>query len=104
MSVITPLSSTEAAAQEAQAAKEGYIHRVLVAFDIMCNVVFLKGQQGETISSHSARAAFQGKRWGIWMSAWLNWFQGDHGAKAVAGDLERAENLEQFEEKSGILK
>jgi hypothetical protein len=100
---ITPLSSPLAAVQEAQAAKEGYLHRCLVAFDIFCNVVILKGQQGETVSTHSARAAFLGKRWGIYMSAFLNWFQPDHGAKAACGDLERAENLERIEENSGII-
>ena len=104
MGVITPLTPEQVKQEEAQAASEGYLHRALVAFDIFCNVVFLRGQQDETISTHSARAATQGKWWGIAMSTWLGWIQSDHGAKAAAGDMQRAENVERIEEESGILK
>lgn len=100
---ITPLSPEQTAYEEKQAAKEGYIHRVLVAFDIFCNVVFFRGQQDETISSHSARAALEGKLWGIWLSKALDWIQPDHGAKAIAGDVERAENVERIENDTKIL-
>ncbi len=97
---ITPLTPQQAAQQEAQAAKEGWLHRSLVAVDIMANVVILRGQPDETISSHAARAAEQGKAWGRAMSRFLDWFQADHGPKAQAGDVERAENILQIEQSS----
>jgi len=100
---ITPLNSAQVAHEESQSAKEGTIHKDLVAVDIAANVILLHGQEDETISSHSARADEEGKGWGKWMSRFLNLFQSDHGAKAQAGDLERAENVERLEENSGAL-
>ncbi len=73
-----------------QAAKEGWLHRSLCAFDICVNVILIRGQQDETISTHSWRAAQEGKIWGKYMCWWLNLFQKDHGPQAAAGDLERA--------------
>lgn len=78
--------------QEAQAAREGYVHRVLVAFDQFVNVLF-RGRPDETISARAYRAALEGKLWGRVMNAFLNIFQSDHGAKAAAGDLERAQAI-----------
>ena len=101
MDPITPLDPQTTQQQEAQAAKEGWLHRSLVAFDQAVNVIVLRGQPDETISSHSARAAIEGKKWGVVVSKFLNLFQKDHGAKAIAGDDQRAENIEQIEEKSG---
>lgn len=101
MGPIKPLTPSQASAQEASTIKEGRIHRMLVAFDIFCNVIFLNGQQDETISSHAARAAEQGKRWGILMARFLNFFQPNHCPIAQAGDIQRAENVENLEEKSG---
>jgi hypothetical protein len=76
---------------EAQSAKEGWIHRILVAFDIFCNVALWRGQEDETISTHSYRAFLEGKLWGKIMNHWLSWFQPNHGAKAASGDLQRAQ-------------
>jgi hypothetical protein len=50
----------------------------------------LRGQQDETISTHSWRASVEGKRWGKLMNAWLGWLEPCHGQKAASGDLERA--------------
>lgn len=75
---------------ESKAAAEGWLHRALVAFDIAVNVIILRGQQDETISAHSWRAAVEGKLWGKAMTKWLDWIQPCHGQKAAAGDLERA--------------
>jgi len=74
----------------ARAAAEGYPHRVLVALDIFLNVVFMFGEQDETMSTHSWRAATAGKLWGKAMNGWLCWIQPDHGFKAATGDRERA--------------
>lgn len=82
--------------QEAKAAKDGYIHRVLVAFDILVNVVF-RGRLDETISSRAYRAYLAGKLWGRLMNGFLNVFQADHGPKAVAGDLERSKAISSTE-------
>jgi hypothetical protein len=86
------------AAQEKQAAQEGYIHRVLVAFDQFVNVIF-RGRPDETISARSYRAALEGKLWGRAMNAFLNIFQSNHGAKAAAGDLERSQSIDATETK-----
>jgi hypothetical protein len=98
---ITPLSPDQVAKQEHDVPKEGYVHRVLVAFDQFMNVAVFNGHADETISAHSARAAEQGKTWGIAMSKFLNLFQKDHGPDAQAGDVERAKIVEQFENQSG---
>lgn len=98
---ITPLTPAQTKAQEQQAAAEGWLRRDEVAVDIAANVVVLKGQEDETISSHAARADEQGKWWGRTLSRVLNFFQPDHGAKAQAGDVERAENVQRLEEQSG---
>jgi hypothetical protein len=86
---ITPLTPEQFEHQEAQALKEGYVKRVLIGVDDLGNVV-IDGHPDETISSHSARAAVAGKKWGIVMSKFLDFFQKDHGAKAEAGDTARA--------------
>ena len=80
----------QVAIAEGRAAREGWLHRSLVAFDIAFNVIVLRGQQDETISTHSWRAQQEGKAWGKAMCWWLNGFQPNHGFKAAAGDLERA--------------
>lgn len=97
------LTQAEQSKAMAQTAKEGYFHRSLVAIDICVNVVLLRGQEDETISSHAARAAVEGKRWGIALSWFLSKIQRNHGALAVAGDLQRAENIASIEKKSGLL-
>lgn len=96
---VKPLDLAQLQIQQARAGKEGWFHRSLVAIDICFNVVVLRGLPDETISSHSARAALEGKLWGRVMSWFLDLFQSDHGAKAIAGDLERAENIESVEKK-----
>lgn len=82
--------NTDVAIAEARAAKEGYLHRILVAFDIFLNVVVLAGCQGETISAHSFIASLEGKLWGKLMTKWLDGIQVSHGQKAASGDLERS--------------
>lgn len=93
---VTRLTSQEASEQEREAACEGYAHRVLVAGDIFTNVL-LGGYPDETISSRCARGALAGRWWGLWMSRFLNLFQDKHGAKAMAGDEERADAVELLE-------
>ena len=100
---ITPLTAAQTAQQETQAAHEAYIHRLLVGFDQFMNVV-TDGDPDETISSRAARAAEKGKPWGVAMSRFLDVFQKDHGAKAQAGDLERAEAVANDELQSGAVK
>jgi hypothetical protein len=99
---ITPLTSDQVAQQEAQAAHEAYIRRLLVGFDQFMNVV-TDGDPDETISSRAARAAEKGKPWGVAMSKFLDVFQKDHGAKAQAGDLERAQAVVELEQTPGAL-
>ncbi len=96
---ITPLDPGQLAEQEAQAAHEAYLHRCVVALDQFMNVM-TDGDPDETISSRAARAAEKGKPWGVAMSRFLNLFQKDHGAKAQAGDLERAQAVVKLEDES----
>jgi hypothetical protein len=97
---IKPLTPQQTTAQENKAAAEGYLHRDLVGLDQFVNVL-ADGKPDETISSRAARADLKGKWWGRTMSRFLNLFQPDHGAKAEAGDAERAETIEKAENSSG---
>jgi hypothetical protein len=94
---VIALSTPQEEAQELQASQEGWAHRVLVALDQFGNVFLFRGQPGETISTHAARADRLGKTWGRWMCITLNLFQADHGSKARAGDIQRAKNLLRIE-------
>lgn len=102
-SPLTPLSPAEEKIQIAETLQEGWVHRCLIAFDQMCNVVFFDGLPDETISAHSARESLTNIFWAVTLSCWLNDIQKDHGADAVAGDLARAEVVEKVEESSGLL-
>lgn len=99
---ITPLTKAQTLAQEASAATEGYVHRVAVAVDIATNVV-AGGQEDETISSRASRDALEHKPVGVVVSEVLDLFQADHGAKAQAADVERAEAVIKLETAAGDL-
>ncbi len=99
-SPIVPLTPQQTTKQMNKAAQERYVKRVLIGFDQFVNTV-AGGHPDETISARSARAATERKTWGIAMSSFLNLFQKDHGAKAVAGDLQRADTVEYLEQSSG---
>ena len=55
-----PLTPQQIAHQEAQAAKEAWLHKTLVAFDQFMNVV-TGGLPDETISARSERDAMKGE-------------------------------------------
>jgi hypothetical protein len=74
-----------------QAAREGWLHRFLVVFDIAMNVLF-RGQEDETLSSRAYRASLEGKMWGRLLNYWLDLIQPQHGPKAMVGDVYRAMN------------
>jgi hypothetical protein len=99
-SPIAPLDPTQLQQQEQQAEHEKYLHRMLVGLDQFLNVV-TDGDPDETISARSARAAEKGKPWGIAMCKFLNLFQKDHGPKAQAGDVARADAVLAAEDGSG---
>jgi|SRR6185437_5287011 len=101
---ITQIDPSEVKKYETQSLEHGYIVRCLLAFDVLCNVVFFKGRLDETISAHSARAAMEGKLWGIWMSKFLDIFQKNHGAQAILGDEARANVISETEKDSNIIK
>lgn len=93
---IIPLTPAQVAACEASADHEGYLHRVIEEADVLANVA-TGGKQDETISSRSARDAEEGHEGGVLMSKFLELFQKDHGATAIAADLERAKQIEKLE-------
>jgi hypothetical protein len=103
----TPLTPQQVQTAEQRAAGESYPHKVLVALDQDVNVD-TGGLPDETISSRVRRISDAHPRWGwnpgVWLAkalnAGLNVIQKNHGAKAEAGDLERAETVAATEEKS----
>jgi hypothetical protein len=99
---IQPLTPQQTAQAEAGTAKEGYLHREAVAVDIFINET-ADGKMDETISSRAARADEKGKWWGRTLSRFLDFFQSNHGPKAQAGDVERAQAVESLEDESGGL-
>jgi len=100
---ITPLTPTEIATQEQTAAAEGPVKRDLVAFDQFVNVL-ADGDPDETISARMARWATEDaglkRDVGSAVSAALNLAEPDHGAKAEAGDLERAQKVAAVEQQA----
>ena len=100
---IVALNAIQERVNAKETLQEGYVHKVLVAFDMMCNVAFFGGLPDETISSHAARAGFDGEGWGKLLNHFLDLIQKDHRARAVAGDLTRAEVVEAVERSSRIV-
>ena len=104
---VTPLNAQQTAEAIVRASHEGYIHRDLVSFDDLINTL-TDGNPDETISSRMARWAVDDdglkKDIGIAVCTALGDIQKNHDAKAVAADYERAKNLLQVEENSGIIK
>jgi hypothetical protein len=99
-SLITPLDPQQTANQELQALHENYLRRLITAADVFANVAG-GGQPDMTISSRAAIAAKHGSKIGIALSKFLADIQPDHGAKADAGDLARAQALAATELQSG---
>ncbi len=102
---ITPLTPAQVGVEEQQAAKEGFVERSLVAID-ECTDTLLGGPPDETISTRAAIDSEDGrglsKAVGKIISEGLDLFQKDHGAKAAAGDLERAQAEQKIVRTSGI--
>jgi hypothetical protein len=93
---IIPLDPAQQGQVWQYAAREGYPYRCLVALDMFANTL-TGGYLCETISSRSARADRAGKWWGTAMSWFLDLFEYDHGAKAMAADAERATFIQSIE-------
>ena len=102
MTPITPLDPATTALQEAQARKDSYFVRVLIAVDMAANVA-LGGEEDETMSTDSALLARKHEFVGSVVSRLLDLFQRNHGAKAAAGDLQRAKAIEATLDGSGVL-
>lgn len=75
---------------------EHYLHNVAVAEDQALNAL-AGGMPDETISSRAQRAADRGNPLGKVLSEGLDMIQPDHGHKAMAGDIRRAEAVEKIE-------
>lgn len=107
MNPVTPLTPQQTAKQEANVAKHNLLQRDAIALDDLGDTVLLGGENDETMSATFARWAYSKKGLkgfiGRTMSRGLNLFQPDHGAKAVAGDLERAEAVAATEAQSGLI-
>lgn len=108
MSEVTPLTPQQTAAQEARVTQESFPHKELVNVDIAVDSVLLGGPADMTISTRmgiwALRSSGLRKHIGTGMCAFLNLFQKNHDPKAAAGDLERAKEVTQDIESSGIAK
>lgn len=97
---IQPLDPEQVQQAEKSAQNEGYVQRELVALDTFANVT-ADGLPDETISSRMARWDTEDTglkhEAGKIVSEGLDLFQKNHGAKAEAGDLGRAEEVEKTE-------
>lgn len=102
MASVTPLNVEQTASEGAQAKRDSYVIRVLIALDMAANVA-LGGEEDETISSNTALMARKHEFLGVVVSRMLDLFQANHGAKAAAGDLERAEVMEKKLLESGVV-
>jgi hypothetical protein len=91
--ILTPLTAAETAEQEAKTLAEGWLKRILVAFDQFVNVALFRGRNDETISAHAGRACIDGKPWGKALAIFLNLFQANHCVKAMVGDAVRASSI-----------
>ncbi len=102
MESVTPLNAEQTASEGAQAKSDSYVIRVLIALDMAANVA-LGGAEDETISADTALMAKKHEFLGSMVSRILDLFQANHGAKAAAGDLERAEAVEKTLVGSGVV-
>lgn len=76
-----------------------YLVRVLIAFDVLVNVIFL-GNLDETISARWARHNYLGGPLISHIgSVVLTWLEPHHGSEAIEHDRERAEYVEEVEAK-----
>lgn len=102
-SPVQPLSPDRLVRDEAEALRHNWFVRRMIALDVLLNVWIFNGRLDETVSAHAGRAAENGKWYGVWACRFLNLFDSDHGAHAIAGDLARAEAIEKTEDESGLL-
>jgi hypothetical protein len=72
--------------------KRAYPRRVLIAFDMLVNVIF-DGITGQTISSRAADARGAGRWWGCVLCRWLDKIDQNHCEKAKLGDIRRAQDV-----------
>ena len=103
---VTPLTPEQTAAQEVRATHEPYIERDLVAIDKTI-ATFAGATPDTTISADAGIAAVKDKGFKGWygrtMSRFLNRWQKNHAAKAVAGDEAQAKAAERVMESSGVI-
>lgn len=103
---VTPLTKAQTAAQEQRATHEPYLERDLVAIDKTI-ATFAGATPDTTISADAGIAAVRDRGFKGWygraMSRFLNLFQPDHAAKAVAGDAAQAEEAERVMRDSGLI-
>jgi hypothetical protein len=102
METVTPLNPAQTSKQEQQVKGESYIMRVLIAADMAANVA-LGGEEDETISTDAGLMAKKHEFIGVLVSRMLDLFQRNHGAKAAAGDMERASAVQATIEGSGLV-
>lgn len=100
---VTPLTPAQEQRDEREALVHGFWVRKALALDYFLNVWIFNGRLDETISSHAARAATQGRLWGKLLVHFLDWFDSNHGAHAEAGDVARAKVVEDLEKSAGLL-
>lgn len=63
-----------------------YLLNVLIWIDQGFNVVIMKGDPDETVSSRAAKAQLKGKRWGCVLCNFLNKLDRNHCEKSIERD------------------
>lgn len=60
--------------------------RIWLSIDQLGNVVLLKGDEDETMSSNAGKSSREGKRWAIALCVLLNWLDPGHCEGAIEHD------------------
>ncbi len=104
---IQPLTPQQEATAQKNVEREGYLKRDLVALDQDVATDLGDKVPDETISAWTARLSLHARGLpgflGRTVSRVLDWFQKNHGAKAIAGDDERGKEVQAAEQAAGVL-
>ena len=63
-----------------------YVWNIIIWIDQGVNVVFMRGDPDETVSSRAAKAQRKGHRWGCVLCRFMDLFDKDHCEKNIEPD------------------
>lgn len=65
---------------------KAYLWNIIIWFDQGVNVVFMRGDPDETVSSRAAKAQRKGRRWGCVLCRFMDFFDKNHCEKNIEPD------------------